>query len=101
MRTWLLLASRKKERAASPDRTSEDADALEEEPQGPGARLQRPWAHREAPQARRRPWKRWRPAPSPHQLRQVPSGVLREGRYALLPSPEPRCEPVLPCREFG
>merc|ERR1712182_46759 len=77
------------------------ADALEEEPQGPRACVQRPRAHREAPQARRRPWKRRWPAPPPHQLRQVPSGVLREGRDALLPSPEPRCEPVLPDGEPG
>ena len=61
----------------------------------PWPRFGRPRPRRQASQASRWPrYGRW-PAPPPHQLGQIPPGLLRQGRHALLPQ---AAEPVLEAR---
>ena len=54
-------------------------DEQEEDEEAARARVPRARPHREAPQALWRPRQRRRTAPPPHQLRQVPPGILRKG----------------------
>jgi len=66
----------------------------EAQPQEARSRVGRSRSHRQAPQAPRRSRYGGWPAPPPHQLRQVPSGILRKGRYAplLLEEERLRCQ---------
>merc|ERR1712024_164151 len=71
-------------------------DEQEEDSQAARARLARPRAHREAPQALWRPRQRRWTAPPQDQLRQVPPRVLRKGRHEELPRARERVDAVLP-----
>jgi glycogen operon protein len=66
----------------------EHAYPLLQDSRSPRARQCRSRPRWQAPQASGWPRPGWRPAPPPHQLRQVPPWLLRQGRYAPLPPPE-------------
>merc|ERR1711992_309906 len=74
-------------------------DEQEEDQEAARARVPRPRPYREAPQAFWRSRQRRRTAPPPHQLRQVPSRLLRKGGNEELPRALEHREPVLPGRE--
>merc|ERR1712117_675969 len=76
-------------------------DEQEEDEEASRARLARPRAHREAPQALWRARQRRRAAPPQDQLRQVPPRLLRKGWHEELPRARERVDAVLPGRQPG
>merc|ERR1712110_301344 len=65
------------------------------------SRFARPWSYRQTPQAFRRKGQRWWSLPSQSQLRQIPSWLLRKGRYEELPRALQPADLLLPHHQLG
>merc|ERR1712045_869552 len=81
------------------NRNKGHVDEQEEDEEAARPRVARSRPHRKAPQALWRPRQRRRAAPPPHQLRQVPSRLLRKGGHEELPRAPQRVYAVLPRRK--